>query len=82
MGLAAFSAFAIDNDARAGAVRAKHSVVNIEGIIFGGDTFRYLGHGCTAGHAKPAFLRYDLAAGRASLSRDLLITMGTFHLNT
>ncbi len=82
MGLATFNAFATDNDAGAITIGAKHPAVNIESALFLDHVLRHIGDGLTAGHTKTAFLGYDVAAGRAFLSGDLLITVGTFHFYT
>jgi hypothetical protein len=79
IGLAALAALAVNDDARAGAVRAEDAIFEIKGILLLLLFLMFLSEGSPAFHAVVTFLRHMGAAGRARFSDDFLMTVRAFH---
>jgi len=76
---AAFTALSVDDDTRAGAVRAQDAIVQIESLLVVGSFFLFVFKCRTTMHTEAAFFRHGRAAVGASLTRDLSFAMGAFH---
>jgi hypothetical protein len=80
VGFAAFAALAVNDNARAVSVWTENPVFNVQPFFRIAHAARLCLEQYAAGHAIAAFPRDLCSALRAHLTRDLLVTMRTFHI--
>src|SRR5512136_258793 len=79
VGLAAFGAFAVNDDACAVSVRTEDAVIEVRSFFRIARSACLCFERCAAGHAIAALSRNVRSTLRAHLARDLLMTVRTFH---